>query len=93
MRTRQWREFTTDELKEKVHDKTALLFKRRFETHDDQAKNPGEVREARLDIARIRTILKERELGLSRGGVLAKSSRDKADKPESAKPADSAPEA
>ncbi|MHC4663920.1 MAG: 50S ribosomal protein L29 [Planctomycetota bacterium] len=45
------------------------MFKRRFETHDDQAKNPGEIREARRDIAKIRTIIRERELGFKRGAT------------------------
>ncbi len=67
MKTQHWREFTDSELKEKIQDKIALLFKRRFETHDDQAKNPGEIREARRDIAKILTVLRERELNLNRG--------------------------
>jgi len=81
MKTQHWREFTDDELKEKMLDKIALLFKRRFETHDDQAKNPGEIREARRDIAKIRTVLRERELGIIRRGVSGVRSKPKESKP------------
>ncbi|TET35580.1 MAG: 50S ribosomal protein L29 [Planctomycetota bacterium] len=81
MRTQHWREFTDDELREKLRDKIELLFKRRFETHDDQAKNPGEIRGARRDISKIRTVLRERELGIIRTGIPGITEKRKESKP------------
>jgi large subunit ribosomal protein L29 len=54
------REMTENELKEKLDQLQDLLFKRRFESHDEQAKNPGEIKMAKKNIARIKTILAEK---------------------------------
>ena len=62
MKIADLREMTDNELQEKLDDFRELLFKRRFESHDEQTKNPGEVRMAKKDVARILTILKERGL-------------------------------
>ena len=60
LHVRDLREMTENELKEKLDQLQDLLFKRRFESHDEQAKNPGEIRQAKRNIARINTILAEK---------------------------------
>jgi large subunit ribosomal protein L29 len=62
MKIQDLREMTDSELEEKIEDLRSLLFKRRFESHDEQTKNPGEVRMAKKDIARIKTLLTERKI-------------------------------
>ena len=62
MKIQDLREMTDSELEEKIEDLRNLLFKRRFESHDEQTKNPGEVRMAKKDIARIKTLMTERKI-------------------------------
>ncbi|NLU50813.1 MAG: 50S ribosomal protein L29 [Syntrophomonadaceae bacterium] len=62
MKARKLRELTDDELKKKVGDYKGELFNLRFQLATGQLDNPMRIREVKKDIARIKTIQREREI-------------------------------
>ena len=60
MNATKWREMSEDELKDKGKELTEELFNLRFQLSMGVAKNPSRVGQARRDLARIQTILRER---------------------------------
>ncbi|HXJ77956.1 MAG TPA: 50S ribosomal protein L29 [Candidatus Methylomirabilis sp.] len=58
----EWRELPTDELQQKVKELTEELFNLRLQLAMGVAKNPARVGHARRDLARAKTVLREREL-------------------------------
>ena len=60
MRIGQLRQLSDGELRERERELFQQLHKSRFETYDEEAKNPSLARNCRREIARIKTILKER---------------------------------
>ncbi|MCC5912596.1 MAG: 50S ribosomal protein L29 [Clostridiaceae bacterium] len=56
------RDMTDVELQEKLADSKSELFNLRFQLATGQLENPLRIRNVRKDIARIKTILREREL-------------------------------
>lgn len=68
MKARELRELTTEELKRKVEDWKQELFNLRFQQATGQLDNPMRLREIRRNIARAKTILRERELKALREG-------------------------
>lgn len=61
MKARELRELSIDELERKLEDLRRELFNLRFQQATHQLKNPVRIRLVRRDIARILTILKEKE--------------------------------
>ncbi len=61
------RGLTADELVEKLRQAKEELFNLRFQMATGQMSNNRRLRTVRTDIARIYTILRERELGLASG--------------------------
>ncbi|WP_019202332.1 50S ribosomal protein L29 [Tsukamurella sp. 1534] len=61
------RGLTADELVEKLREAKEELFNLRFQMATGQMSNNRRLRTVRTDIARIYTILRERELGLASG--------------------------
>ena len=61
------RGLTADELVEKLREAKEELFNLRFQMATGQMDNNRRLRIVRQDIARIYTILRERELGLASG--------------------------
>ena len=59
------RELTDEELTDKLREAKEELFNLRFQMATGQLDNNRRLRTVRHDIARIYTILRERELGLS----------------------------
>jgi large subunit ribosomal protein L29 len=59
------RELHDDELQTRLREAKEELFNLRFQMATGQLDNNRRLREVRSDIARIYTILRERELGLS----------------------------
>jgi large subunit ribosomal protein L29 len=57
-----YHDMTTDELKAKYADLKNELFNLRFQHATGQLKDPLQIRKVKKDIARVLTILKEREL-------------------------------
>lgn len=66
MKGKEIRNFTTAELQNKLADLKEELFNLRFQHATGQLDNPMRIKEVRKDIARIKTILRERELNLAR---------------------------
>jgi large subunit ribosomal protein L29 len=66
MKAIKWRELQTDELEQKVRDLTEELFNLRLQLAMGVAKNPARVGQARRELARAKTVLRERELGIAR---------------------------
>jgi len=59
------RVLTDDELVEKLREAKAELFNLRFQAATGQLENHGRLRAVRKDIARIYTVMRERELGIT----------------------------
>ncbi|WP_027718587.1 50S ribosomal protein L29 [Desulfovirgula thermocuniculi] len=66
MKARDLRQLSDEELLKKLHDSKEELFKLRFQLATNQLDNPMKIREVRRNIARLKTILRERELGIER---------------------------
>ena len=62
MKINEIREMSTNELEQKVVDLKSELFNLRFQMATSQLENPLKVREVKRSIARVKTVLKEREL-------------------------------
>ena len=62
MKAEAWREMSGEDLEQKVKDLTEELFNLRFQLSMGVAKNPSRVQQARRDLARAKTILRERQL-------------------------------
>jgi large subunit ribosomal protein L29 len=63
--TGELRNFDDAELIQKLRDSKEELFNLRFQGATGQLENHGRLRAVRKDIARIYTILRERELGIT----------------------------
>jgi large subunit ribosomal protein L29 len=68
MKATKWREMHDDELEQKVKELAEELFNLRLQLAMGVAKNPARVGRARRDVARAKTVLKERELNIRRSG-------------------------
>lgn len=62
MKAEALRELSVEELNKKVLDLKEELFNLRFQMATGQLDNPLEIKAVRKDIARAKTILREREL-------------------------------
>ncbi len=66
MKPEKWREMSGEELQQKVKELSEELFNLRFQLSMGVAKNPSRVNQARRDLARAKTVLRERELTKAR---------------------------
>ena len=66
MKATKWREMQDDDLEQKVRDLTEELFNLRLQLAMGVAKNPARIGQARRDLARAKTVLRERELSIPR---------------------------
>jgi len=64
MNVKEIRDLTEDELKLKLADLEKEAFNLRFQLAIGEIENPMRIRAVRKDVAKINTILKEKELGL-----------------------------
>jgi large subunit ribosomal protein L29 len=62
-----FRDLSDAELQQRSRDLGEELFNLRFQVSMSMAKNPARIGKVRRDIARIKTIQRERVLGLARG--------------------------
>jgi large subunit ribosomal protein L29 len=62
MKVTEIRELAVDDLRARVHDLDDQIFRLRIQKSMGQLEAPGKVREVRRDLARIKTILREKEL-------------------------------
>lgn len=64
MKANEFRNLTTAELEHKVSGFKEELFNLRFQLATGQLDNPSQIQKVRKDIARAKTVLRERELGI-----------------------------
>ena len=62
MKAREIRALTDEEIRQKLDEAYETLFNLRFQRVVGQLENTARLREVRRDIARLKTILREREL-------------------------------
>lgn len=67
MKIQDIRDLSTQELEDKVKDLKEELFNLRFQNATNQLDNPARIVSVKKDIARVKTILKEKELGINAG--------------------------
>ncbi|AZR74726.1 50S ribosomal protein L29 [Anoxybacter fermentans] len=65
MKADKLREMTIDELKVQLKELKEELFNLRFQHATAQLDNPLRIREVRRTIARVKTIIREKELGIN----------------------------
>ncbi|MGH7276593.1 MAG: 50S ribosomal protein L29 [Candidatus Rokuibacteriota bacterium] len=61
MKAAKWRDLSDDELKQKARELGEEIFNLRFQLSTGMAKNPSRLGEARKDLARANTVLRERK--------------------------------
>ncbi|MFC7442654.1 50S ribosomal protein L29 [Laceyella putida] len=66
MKAKELVELTTAEIEQKLAQYKEELFNLRFQSATGQLENPARLRQVRKDIARAKTVLRERELGIER---------------------------
>ena len=65
MKIQEIRDLSTQELEDKVKDLKEELFNLRFQNATNQLENPGRIAGVKKDIAKVKTILREKELGIN----------------------------
>jgi large subunit ribosomal protein L29 len=66
VKTSKVRELSTQELNDRIAELKSELFNLRFQQATGQLQNPIRLNQCKKDIARIKTIIREQELGLKR---------------------------
>ncbi len=66
MKAKDIRDLTTEEIQSKLKDSKAELFNLRFQSTIGQLDNPMKLKEVKRDIARMKTIIRERELKIGK---------------------------
>lgn len=66
MKVNEIRQMTDTELDSKLLDLKNELFNLRFQLATGQLDNPMRIKAVRKDIARVKTIMRERELGIGK---------------------------
>ncbi len=66
MKAAELRQYTDEELKNLLEEKKRQLMELRFQLSMGQLENYALIKHTKRDIARIKTILRERELGIRR---------------------------
>ncbi len=63
MKVNEIRKLTTEEINAKIKETKEELFNLRFQQATGNLEKPSRIRELRHTVARMKTVLKERELG------------------------------
>lgn len=66
MKTKEIRQMSSEELVNKVNELKNELFNLRFQLATGQLDNPANIKLVKKDIARVKTIQRERELGIEK---------------------------
>ena len=69
MKVKEIRERSDDELRKQLGDLEEQLFKLRFQKSIGQLDNALKLRETRRDIARVKTVLREKQTASAAGGA------------------------
>jgi len=64
MKANDFRNLTTAEIEQKISSYKEELFNLRFQLATGQLENPTRIRDVRKAIARAKTVIRERELGI-----------------------------
>ncbi|WP_339060629.1 50S ribosomal protein L29 [Tepidibacillus marianensis] len=64
MKAKEIRNMTTAEIEEKINSLKEELFNLRFQLATGQLENSARIKEVRKGIAKAKTVLRERELGI-----------------------------
>ena len=67
MKASQFNEMTSAELSQKLEQLKGELFNLRFQLATSQLQNPMMIKQTKCDIARVQTILREREIKAASG--------------------------
>ena len=67
MKANELRKMTSEELEHELSELKDELFNLRFQNATVQLENPIRIREVKKTIARVKTILNERDLGINQG--------------------------
>jgi len=67
VKARELREMSDEELKKKLAESKDELFRLRFQHATGQLDNPMKLKEVKRHIARLMTVMRERELGIRHG--------------------------
>ncbi|MBF0449575.1 MAG: 50S ribosomal protein L29 [Candidatus Magnetomorum sp.] len=62
MKSTDIRNLSKDEMQEELKNKTEELFNLRFQHATNQLENTSRIKQTRQDIARVKTIIKEKEM-------------------------------
>lgn len=62
MKANRFRELSDEELQERVAEYKSELFNLRFQLATGQLENPMRIKEVKKDIARVKTVIRQREL-------------------------------
>ncbi len=65
MKIQDIRDLSTQELEDKIKDLKEELFNLRFQNATNQLENPVRIKSVKKDIAKVKTVLKEKELGIN----------------------------
>ena len=65
MKIQDIRDLSTQELEDIIKDLKEELFNLRFQNATNQLDNPVRIASVKKDIARVKTVLKEKELGIN----------------------------
>jgi len=66
MKANELREKNMTELTQELRELKSELFKLRFQHATNQLDNPNKLKNVKKDIARVKTVLREMELGIKR---------------------------
>ena len=65
MKGKEVREFSANELQARLDELKTELFNLRFQLATGQLDNPMQIKRVRKDIARVKTVIRERELNIN----------------------------
>ena len=71
MKSSEYREMSDEQLALSLRDVTKNLFHLRFQSATERLETPSEIRKAKREVARIKTIQRERQLAREREGAAA----------------------
>ena len=66
MKAKEFRELTVEELKQREKDLAGEFFNLKFQLATNQLSNTMKLTQVKQDIARVKTILREKEIGKQR---------------------------
>jgi len=66
VKAKELHDMTVEELQKKMNDTKDELFRLRFQLATGQLDNAMRIKEVRRNIARVKTVIREREIGIKR---------------------------